>query len=97
MASFKVINIIDGDTIRVSPNWVFEGRKGDIVKIFGYGTPQERSQPFAINRLRSLLLNNLVDLKNARKFNPNSEALLCSVFLNEVDVAKYFPEFPMVY
>jgi endonuclease YncB( thermonuclease family) len=93
MALFKVLEIIDGDTIKVSPKWIFEGQEGDIVKIFGYTTPPEILQANATLKLRNLLLNKSVELKDARKFTPESAALLCMVFLNGVSVAKYFPEF----
>ncbi len=93
MAKFKVIEIIDGDTIKVSPNWVFEGRKGDIVKISGYNTPPENLQIYATSRLKTLVHNKEVELKDAHFFNPNSQALFCRVFLNSVDISKYFTEF----
>ena len=87
---FKVINIIDGDTIRVSPMWVFNNLQGDIVKVRGYSTPAEVDQPLITKRLRSLILNQEVELKNAGQFNVDSEALLCSVILKGTDIAKYF-------
>jgi hypothetical protein len=52
MATFKVIEIIDADTIKVSPNWIFKERKGDIVKILGYNTPPEGYQLMATSRLK---------------------------------------------
>jgi hypothetical protein len=93
MASFKVTKIIDGDTIRVSPNWVFQNAKGDIIKIRGYRTPLEQEQPFIIKRLKNLLINNFVELNNPSMFNEDSEALMCNVIFNGVNIAKYFPEF----
>ena len=90
MALFKVISIIDGDTIRVSPNWSLNGRNGDIVKIRGYRTPLEQDQPFVTKRVRNLLLNQSVELKNAIQFTADSEAILCDVVLNGVNVSKYF-------
>lgn len=91
--AFQVINIIDGDTIRVSPNWVLGEHKGDIVRVKGYRTPKETEQGFATKKIRNLLINKLVDLKNAAKLNSDSEALLSSVFLDNVDIATYFPEY----
>ena len=93
MALFKVTGIIDADTIRVSPNWVFQEKKGDIIKIVGYRTPSESSQIFATTRLKSLIYDKDVELKNAQFFNPDSQALYCRVFLNGVDISKYFSDF----
>ena len=96
MATFKVIEIIDGDTIKVSPTWVFNDRKGDIIKVVGYNTPAEASQLFATTRLKNLLYLKEVELKTAQFFNPDSHALYCRVFLNGVDVSKYFSDFGIV-
>lgn len=93
MAIFKVISIIDGDTIRVSPKWLLNNKEGDIVKILGYITPPETQTTYATNKLKRMLYNQNVELKNARSYTPDSDALLCSVYLNGVDVAQYFPEF----
>jgi hypothetical protein len=91
--AFKVINIIDGDTIRVSPNWILGDNKGNIVKVKGYNTPTEDNQSHAIKKLSNLLKDKEIELNNARMFEPYSEALLSSVFLNGVDIATYFPEY----
>ena len=93
MAAFKVESIIDGDTIRVSPKWNFNNKKGDIVKVLGYTTPTEIHQSYATSKLKKLLSGQSIDLKNPRQFTADSDALLCSVFLNGVDIATYFPEF----
>lgn len=93
MATFTVKGIIDADTIKVSPNWVFKERKGDTVKVVGYSTPPESSQIFATTRLKNLLHGKEVELKGAHFFNPDSEALFCRVFLNGVDISKYFSDF----
>ena len=92
--AFNVVEIIDGDTIRVSPKWTWNGREGDTVKILGYTTPVETRQAIAIERLNNLLKNKHVELRNAQNFvSPQSSAIACRVYLNGVDVSKYFPEF----
>jgi endonuclease YncB( thermonuclease family) len=93
MAFFTVTSIIDGDTIEVSPKWNFEGRSGKIVKISGYTTPHEQDQGRVTNRLRKLIYNQQIELRNARKFTQDSDALLCNVYLNGIDIAQYFPEY----
>lgn len=94
MALFRVTHIIDGDTIKVSPNWVWDKREGDIVKVLGYTTPQETNQAYAIDKLSNLILNKNVELKAPQYYtSPKSAAIGCRVYLNGVDVSKYFPEF----
>lgn len=93
MATFKVIEIIDADTIKVSPNWIFKERKGDIVKILGYNTPPEGYQLMATSRLKNLIYQKDIELKDAQFFNPDSHALFCRVYFNNVDIAKYFTDF----
>jgi hypothetical protein len=93
MALFKVIEIIDGDTIRITPDWTWNNKKGNIIKIIGYSSPLERDQKFAIKKLSGLVLNRDVELKDAQIYAEESSAILCRVYLNEVDVSKYFPEY----
>lgn len=90
--SFKVISIIDGDTIRVSPNWRLGELSGDVVKILGY-SPNDKDHQVAAPKIKKLLFNKSVELKNASIYNVASEALLCSVYLNNIDVRTYFPEY----
>lgn len=93
MATFKVIEIIDADTIKVSPKWMFKEEKGDIIKVSGYRTPPENLQIIASSRLKELIYQKEVELKDANFFNPNSHALFCRVYLNGVDISKYFTDF----
>lgn len=91
--SFEVKSIIDGDTIRVHPHWVFGERTGDIVKIKGYRTPSEYEQQYAIKKLTSSILKKSIELKEAQNYFSDSEAILCSVYLNGININTYFPEF----
>ncbi len=95
MTLFKVNKIIDGDTIIVSPDWKWNAKEGNIVRIFGYLTPgQGYPTEFAKNKLIKLLLNKEVELK--APFIPNNfppKTIACRVFINSVDVSRYFPEF----
>ena len=89
---FKVIEIIDGDTIKVKPFWVWHKATGDIVRICGYEKPKDGiEQEFSKNKLTNVLLNECVQLKNPEC--AIDEALACSVLLRGINVSKYFPEF----
>lgn len=86
----KVIEVIDGDTFRVSPKWKFKGRKGNVVRPTGYDTPEKgrRGYQEAKKKLKKLILGKKVELKNPIKITYNR--LLCNVYIN---LANSFPEY----
>lgn len=103
MAIFKVVEIIDGDTIKVTPRWKIKRPNGEVItgdtlRIFGYVLPKAGTDDFiyAKLKLQRLLQDKEVSLKNP-SFLPTSEAknalITCRVTLNDVDVSYYFPEF----
>jgi hypothetical protein len=91
--AFKVTNIIDCATIKVTPKWRWMEEYGSTIKIQGYTAPIEHND-FIVEKLRILLLNKFVTLKNPIGLFGN--VLHCSVFLNDIDVANYFPELKSV-
>lgn len=98
---FKVVQVLNGDQIRVEPSWTWIDnsgveREGDVVVVFGYRTPEKgmAGYEFAKSKLEALLLNKDVELYNPRFFkNFGFEKIVCSVYLDDVDIANYFPEF----
>ena len=44
--NFKVINVVDGDTFEVSPNWKWNGQVGNEVRPIGYDTPEKSSPEY---------------------------------------------------
>ena len=92
MPLFKVITIIDGYTIKISPNWKWENQEGNTIRIYGYEPPKQGEESiFAKNKLEKLLLNQYVELKDPN--NLKGEVLACRIFRNSVDISRYFPEF----
>lgn len=90
--SFTVTNIIDSNTIQVAPGWKWEKYEGALVKIKGY-VSSPASNPFTISKLKALILNKPVELKNPTMVNTiPANTIECSVILNGIDVAQYFPE-----
>ena len=93
--SFRVTNIIDGNTIEVA-GWQWQNVSGTKVKILGYTVNDDQYDRLAKSRLITLLLNKEVDLRNATKIEhretPAEATIYCAVFLNEVDISNYFPE-----
>ena len=91
MATFTVTQIIDGDTFVVSPKWNWNGQTGDRVRPTGYDAPEvgSRSAAAATQRLHQLLLEKLVELKDAVTIDRSR--IVCDVFLNGRNIAGYFP------
>ena len=92
---FKVTDIIDGNTIEVSPQWKWNDKIGNVVKVLGYPTPDEQTTPFVKNKLSTLILNKDIDLKNPTTININNQ-ILAYVYLNGINIASYFPELKSV-
>ncbi len=92
--AFRVTEVFDGDTFRVSQNWRFSGLEGDVIRPNGYNTPEEGKQGYedATRKLKELILDKEVELKNAIKILEGNR-LLCDVFINEKNLADYFPEY----
>ena len=90
---FKVTKIVDGDTFKISPGWKWNNKKGKIIRPTGYDTPERKEPEYqeTTEKLKKLLLNNEVELKNPIKLSYNR--LLCDVYFNGKDLAEYFPEY----
>lgn len=102
MTEFKVIEIVDVDVIRLSPDWkvVANGVKisGQTIKILDYtaSTKEEFEAEYTMEKLKILLLNKNVVLKNP-VLMPDDEhtkaKISCKVLLNDINIANYFPEY----
>ncbi|MEC4049575.1 hypothetical protein OX284_009060 [Flavobacterium sp. SUN046] len=97
--AFKVIKIIDGETIQVQPNWEWtapdgENLVGDTLKINGYKIQNiDMHSNYATDKLKTLLIDKIVVLKNPKRLKNENTKISCSVFINDIDVAYYFPEY----
>jgi hypothetical protein len=96
MEQFKVIEVLNGDQIKVSPQWAWQGEEGDIVVVFGYTTPQKGMEgfEFAKKKLQKLIEGRMVELFRPMLFSKyGKDKLVCSVYLDGIDIANFFPEF----
>lgn len=59
MPNFKVIEVIDGDTFRVSPRWRWHNKSGDLVRPVGYDVPEKGQIGYNAARQK---LTNLIEL-----------------------------------
>lgn len=102
MADFKVIDVINGDTLKLSPGWTWRLNdestiKGETIKIVGIKLPIRESYEFSftVEKLKKLLLNKEITIKNPVVLpEKTNDALIAGrIVLNDVDVANYFPEY----
>ncbi len=93
MAQFRVIEIIDGDTFEVSPQWRWNENSGSRVRPTGYDAPELNvlGGQVAKNKLAKLILGKLVELGKAYKVDRGR--LICDVLFQGVPLARYFPEY----
>lgn len=96
MASFKIISIVNGNTIETE-GWKWgEDYEGKLVKIAGYKIDSKEQDAFAKRKLEVLLLGKSVELRGpleaVKGINENEDIVTASVYLNEVDISQYFPE-----
>lgn len=99
MALFKVKNIIDANTIEVT-GWKWnDGEQeyaGKLVKIANFNVVKGY-ESIAESRLKTLIYDKTVELKGVQKVEKGSQEkndiVYCSVYLNDIDIKQYFPEF----
>lgn len=96
-AMWKVEKIIDGNSIEVSPGWKLKDKSGNRIRINGYKLemdlmPAEFAQSLAKDRLKTLIDGKEVQLNMEVEVNDSGE-LVCSVYLDGIDISKYFLEF----
>ena len=91
--SFEVIEIIDGGTFIIRPNWNWNDESGNIVRPVGYNPPEPDDLDFESvkEKLDNLLFSESVDLVDQVKLSYGR--LLCTVLLKGQDIAEYFPEY----
>lgn len=92
MMKARVTRIIDGDTFRIRPKWLWYGKSGDKIRPAGYNARERGEEEFrkAKLRLKKIILGKVVDLNPIKM---SYDRLLCDVYINNVNLAKYFPEY----
>src|ERR1700748_607195 len=98
MSTFKVIQILSANTIRVAPGWTVaingESFEDDKVRISGLKV--DPTNAYVQHRLTSFLLQKGVELINATLI-PNVDfvgaKISCDVILDGTNITYYFPEF----
>lgn len=93
MSEFTVINIIDGDTFDVSPQWQWHGESGMRVRPTGYDAPElhANGSQVAKDKLSRLTLRQIVSLGNAYRIDRGR--LVGDVYFRGRRLADYFPDY----
>jgi endonuclease YncB( thermonuclease family) len=93
MSEFKVINVIDGDTFDVTPQWRWNGNTGSRVRPTGYDTPELNALggQIARDKLTRLILGKQVELGSGHTIDRGR--LVCDVYFQGKSLADYFPEY----
>lgn len=99
MALFKVTGIIDGNTI-TTQGWQWGDYKGKDVIVSGIPAPSSKGSEyanFAKGKLQLLLQDKQIELRGVtnsqKREGENNDIITCSVYLNDIDISQYFPEF----
>jgi endonuclease YncB( thermonuclease family) len=93
MPDFRVVQVIDGDTFDVSPEWQWERQQGSRVRPAGYDAPEINAYGgmTAKENLAKLVLGKTVEISSAHKIDRGR--LICDVFFGGYNLADYFPEY----
>jgi endonuclease YncB( thermonuclease family) len=93
MHTFKVTEIIDGDTLAVSPLWRWKGEAGDRVSPTGYDAPEQGTSGAgaATTRLHGLLYRKTIELGKFATIDRGR--LVCDVYLNGKNLADFFTRY----
>ncbi|MFW6129894.1 MAG: thermonuclease family protein [Atribacterota bacterium] len=80
--SFKVTNVVDGDTFDVTPEWKWNGKTGNRIRIKNFQAPEidEPGGEAAKRKLENLILEEKVELKDPVSIDRGR--LVCDVYLN---------------
>lgn len=79
---YTVIEFFDGDSFRVSPSWGWEDREDDIVRAYGYDTPEKGKPGYDEAKRKSedmIILNNKIEIGNIYTID-NYGRLLADVY-----------------
>jgi endonuclease YncB( thermonuclease family) len=93
MAKFKVIEVVDGDTFDVIPQWEWKGSTGSRVRPVGYDALElvTAEGNKAKQKLANLTEGKKVELGNAYRIDRGR--LVCEVYYNGKNLKDYFPEY----
>ena len=94
MATFKMVAVINANTFEISPDWEYEGSKGNRVRAKGYAVPDTRRKALAAEEKLSILMQNKkIELTSPQ--GVDNRILLCEVHFQGANISNYFPKAPI--
>lgn len=92
MEEFKVMAVIDGNTFEVSPDWEFDGQRGNMVRAKGYEAPRYGKEAMKMEQnLSILIMNKKVALGMPDGIEKGN--LVCEVYFDGRNIADYFTQY----
>ena len=100
MSDFKVIEIINGNTIKVEPSWAID-LKNHVIngnRIYIRGLEGLENNQLVKKRLEKILIDTTESItfdapELIESANHDDALVSCSVYLARTNIAYYFPEF----
>jgi len=88
--AFRVIEILEGDTFKVFPNWSWHKESGNIVKIYDYESPEKGESRYEIakKRLKNLIQNKKVEIKDPKDIDKN-KILIADIYYKGKNLIHY--------
>lgn len=90
--AFRIIEIIDGNTFKVEPRWMWNGKEGGIVKSNGYDAPAAGQPEYdeLLAELKRLLSKKEIELRNPKRISFGQ--VLCDVFVDGKSLSEHLLE-----
>lgn len=91
--AFRVIEVLEGNTFKVFPNWSWHKESGNIVKVYDYDTPEKGEVGYekAKKRLKNLILNEKVEIKNPQDIDKRKR-LIADIYYRGKNLIHYLSE-----
>jgi hypothetical protein len=89
----RVVEVVDGNTVAVSPSWKYEGVKGQLVRINGLGIPKggEVKQEIARCKLMFLVSSSVIGI--TRIHGRADDVLVCDVEYSGRNITEHMYEY----
>jgi micrococcal nuclease len=91
---YKVREVIDGDTFRIEGKWERQGRTGDVIRPYGYDTPEKGEPGYeeTKQRLIDLILGKTIKIAKVRMMD-HFGRLIAHIEFEGKSLAEYFPDY----
>jgi len=89
----RVVEVVDGNTLAVSPSWKYRGHKGQLIRINGLGIPNGGSIQEGIARCKLLFLVSGSVVGITKIHGRSQDALVCDVEYSGRNITEHLYEY----